>query len=561
MKQFILTPIFVLLVQVYGYSQTFTHSGKVMTDSSIGISGVTVKLYERTTPTLTGFTSQTNYNGHSYYRSTSSATWTDAKAACENMGGHLVTISNSSENSFVYNTWPSGWIGYYQDKNGAFYSEPNAGWRWTQPYTTSGQIADYEVQNYTTGSTLTDIKSSINATLFNTPTLTSTGGKYLTFNGSTQYAMTGDLSGKFSGGSEVTTLILWVYPTDAGVLVSEKGSASLSSTWHESNIEITNVSGSSGTLRLGLWNTSSAISQISTTIAINRWNMIALTYDGSTMKGYLNGVYFNSITFNRDAPYNNSNGLYYALFSSESTNMGDGTYAAGRLGDFQVYNTALTADEIDRNYMSTAWRFGVYPYSNWNGGEPNNAGSEDYIQFVSGGRWNDLPNNSLPYVLEFDYIVTTSSWSLLTSTTTNSSGAYSFSVSTNPSKEYYIEVVTPTVSTNISTTDLIGIGDVSLQKLPTKSYHYHKFDINLDSKITISDIQYIMDIINGTRSFTKTTLLFTSSQWSSLSSGTSNLKSTIPGITTNYTFTPTSGGTTNFYLLSPGYTNQSKLTY
>jgi len=55
--------------------------------------------------------------------------------------------------------------------------------------------------------------------------------------------------------------------------------------------------------------------------------------------------------------------------------------------------------------------------------------------------------------------------------------------------------------------------------------------------------------------------LFTSSQWSSLSSGTSNLKSTIPGITTNYTFTPTSGGTTNFYLLSPGYTNQSKLTY
>ena len=45
-------------------------------------------------------------------------------------------------------------------------------------------------------------------------------------------------------------------------------------------------------------------------------------------------------------------------------------------------------------------------YANWNGGEPNNSGSnEDCVQFLAGGNglWNDLPCNSstLPFVVEF----------------------------------------------------------------------------------------------------------------------------------------------------------------
>jgi hypothetical protein len=43
-------------------------------------------------------------------------------------------------------------------------------------------------------------------------------------------------------------------------------------------------------------------------------------------------------------------------------------------------------------------------YTNWNGGEPNDANGEDYAQIISGsGLWNDLPNtSSLPSVVEFD---------------------------------------------------------------------------------------------------------------------------------------------------------------
>lgn len=321
--------LLVILLPLSLLGQTFTHSGYIRTDAGVGIPGVTVRLYKRVTPVLTGFTSQTNYNGHSYYRSTSSMTWTNARAACDNMGGHLVTITSAAENTFVFNTWPSGWIGFTDEVT-------EGQWRWV------------------TGETVT--------------------------------------------------------------------------------------------------------------------------------------------------------------------------------------------------------------YTNWNGGEPNNAGNEDYAQFVSGGRWNDLPNTSLPYVLEFEYIVTTTAWAVEATSVTNANGQYSFSLPTNPSVEWYIEVVVPTVSSNLSTSDFDGPGDVLLHKTALKPFHYHKYDLNNDSKITVGDVCVIADVINGTP-FTKSTLLFTNTQWTSLNTGSSNLKATIPGTTGTFTFTPTSGGTSNFYLLSPGYYNQAGLSY
>ena len=536
-------------------AQNFTHSGNIYTASGNGAQNVAVKLYRRTNSTITGFTSQTNYNGHSYYRSTSSSTWTNAKSTCESMGGHLVTMSNAAENSFVFNTWPSGWIGYYQDKSGAFYGEPNAGWRWTENYVTSGQQADYEVASYTSGSTLSDIKSSLNATLYNSPVLTTGGGKYLSFNGTNQYSITGNLASKFSGGSEVTTILIWAYPTDAGVLVNELGAGSTSSGWHESVIEITNVSGSSGTLRCGFWN-GAGISQISTSIALNQWHLIGITYDGATMRGYLDGSNFNSLTFNRDAPYNNGNGLYYGLGLADATNMGDGTYANFRLGNFQVYNTALSADEMNRNWMSTAWRFGRYPYSNWNGGEPNNSGSEDYIQFVGGGLWNDLPNTSLPYVIEFDYIVTTSAWSLYKTVYTNSSGYYGFNETSDPSKEWYIEIVASDPVTTIQNSDISTCLDVVNTKTTLNGMHYYMYDLNGDSRVTVSDAFQMAGrkvglFSNWTSTFK--TRIFTTSQYNSIKATTLNVKGSYPGITTVTITNPTSGGTNNFYLISPGY--------
>jgi len=533
-------------------AQNFTHSGYIYNADGTGAVNVPVKLYKRTTPVMTGFTSQTNYNGHSYYRSTTSAFWSNSKTACEAMGGHLATISNSAENSFLFNTWPSGWIGYYQDNTGAFYSEPLGGWRWTENYVTSGRVSNYDVANHVIGPTLSDSGNGNNMTLVNSPVLTSSGGKYLTFNGVNTYGITPSLTNYF-GSSKVITLVAWVYPTGNGVILSELGVPSPSSGWHESVMEITG----GNTLRVGFWN-GLGITQLSTPITLNQWSMIAITYDGTTMTGYRNGSSFGSVNFVRSAPHIDGGGnQIFALGLSDATNMGHGGYGAFRLGAFQVYNTSLSLDQINRCYMSLSYRFGLNPYLSWNGGEPNNAGGEDYAQFVGGGLWNDLPNGvSLPYVLEFDYIVTYTPWVLFRTVYTNSSGYWSLSESTNPSVEWYIRLDAPTPITPLGINDMIEVSKLILGTTTTKSIHYNRYDVNNDGRINIADENYInLRRYNSFQNWINTSpaRFYTSPQYTTLITNTIDLRLTIPGISSITINSPTSGGSVNYYLIAPAY--------
>jgi hypothetical protein len=303
----------------------FTYSGYIYNANGSGAYNVPIKLYRRTNSTITGFTSQNNYNGHSYYRSTGSAYWLDAKANCAAMGGHLVTVTTLGENNFLYNLWPSGWIG------------------------------------------LTD---------------------------------------------EVTE---------------------------------------------GTW----------------KW---------------------------------------------------------------------VTGE--------------TYSYTSWNGGEPNNAGNEDYVQFVGAGKWNDLPNNySLPYVLEFEYIVTTSSWTYYKTVYTNSSGYYSISETYDPSKEYYIQIDVPPVTQSLTNNDGLAIANIILGKTTINGLSYHRFDLNNDGKINIAD-EYILfarkaGIFNSW--VVPDCRFYTTAQYNSIVSSSGNVRATYPGVSSITTSTLTSGGTLNYYLIAPGY--------
>ena len=307
----------------------FNYSGYLYNANGSGAANVPVKLYRRTNSTIAGFTNQQNYNGHSYYRSTGTATWTTARANCAAMGGYLVTITSAAEQSFIFNIWPSGWIG------------------------------------------LTD---------------------------------------------EVTE---------------------------------------------GTW----------------RW---------------------------------------------------------------------VTGE--------------TYSYKNWNSGEPNNAGNEDYVQFVSNGRWNDLPNNvSLPYVLEFNYVVTTSSWTLYKTIYTNSVGYYSISEAYDPSKEYYIQIDAPTRVQAYTNTDIQSISNIILGKTTINGLSYHRFDLNDDGRINIADKYYLSARKSGRFNrwrIAPDVRIFTLAQYNAIVASKVNVRTTYPGVSTFTTSTLTTGGTLNLYLIAPGYSGQ-----
>jgi hypothetical protein len=318
--------ILLLLLPVLSIAQTFNYSGYVYNANEVGISGVPIKIYKRTTPIITGFTSQTNYNGHSYYRSTGSMLWTDAKQACINMGGHLVTIANTAEQTFVFNTWPSGWIGFTDEA-----IEGNFAWVTGEPVT----------------------------------------------------------------------------------------------------------------------------------------------------------------------------------------------------------------------------------YTNWNPGEPNNAGNEDYAQFVGGGKWNDLPNTSLPYVIEFEYIVTTTPWVLDGIVYTDATGKYTVSKSTNPSVEWYMTIDSLLMPPLLNADAQSVLSTVITNSVNAKKYYLQ--DVNNDSKITVSDSYYIYGMMSG-RFFnwlgtTPKYRLFTTVEWNIIKTSNLNLKVTYPGVQSYTISSPVNGSSTDFHLIRTGFTN------
>jgi hypothetical protein len=234
----------------------------------------------------------------------------------------------------------------------------------TAPFITSGLILNYDISNSSSypgsGTTITDLQANSNATLYNSPTYTSTGGGYLTFNGSNQYLGTNtSLNSKLSpvNTSNIISLFVWAYPMDNGVIVSELGSTSINTGWHDSQIEMV-----AGTIKFSVWNGSVQNLSSSISTPLNNWYYVGFTYDGTNLRGYVNGsLAVTSGTITRQTPYNNGGGLglFYAIAAVDSTSLGDGTYANMRFGGMQVYNTALSGPNVLSNYNSQKSRFGL----------------------------------------------------------------------------------------------------------------------------------------------------------------------------------------------------------
>ena len=210
--------------------------------------------------------------------------------------------------------------------------------------------------SYSGTTTIFDLENNSNGTIVNSPSSGSTGcGTFVDFNGTSQYIYTNtNLSSLFSGvspnKSEVTSIFMWIYPQGDGVILSEVGTANSLVGWHTSIIEMV-----SGTLKFGLWNgTANSVVTSSIPTPFNNWYYVGMTYNGSTLTAYIDGVSAGSITFNRLAPYNSGNGLFYLLAYENTTNMGDGGFGDYRVGSLEIYTTSLTSGQTYSNYINTS---------------------------------------------------------------------------------------------------------------------------------------------------------------------------------------------------------------
>ena len=188
------------------------------------------------------------------------------------------------------------------------------------------------------------------------------GGGYLSIQGSsTEYVRTGNLNAYLSPANSGTSIsvFLWVYPTTNGIILTEEGTTSGDNGgWYDTQIQ----RNSAGNYLFSVWpyTAGNPLITSSATYSLNDWHYVGYSYDGTTLRGYVNGVLVGSSVVARQSPGNFSNGMYYYVGYPSSTNMvqtssvgyGQGPTGAFRFGAMQVYNRGISATEVLNNYNS-----------------------------------------------------------------------------------------------------------------------------------------------------------------------------------------------------------------
>jgi len=197
------------------------------------------------------------------------------------------------------------------------------------------------------GTTLTDLTSNnYDGTIVGGPTF-DTNHFSLSAN---DYFVTPDISSDIPA-DDTHTVELWFYPTgDNGVLVQYQGQSAPNSSYHFSGIEMV-----SGQLEFGLWNGSGLTSSGPTgSVTLNTWHQVVMSYDGSYLRGFLDGVRVCKTAVTFDSPSDGSGSetgaFHLAVGPDTATNQGDGSDFEGRVGIFRVYDAKLNRSAVQRNY-------------------------------------------------------------------------------------------------------------------------------------------------------------------------------------------------------------------
>ena len=212
-------------------------------------------------------------------------------------------------------------------------------------YLDAGNTASYPGS----GSTWTDLMGTgRNITLFNSPSYSSANGGYLTFvPGSSQY---GECGTSLTGMANYTLEVWHYYTSFSGTypcIVTEIFPGATSRIGYT-------LGNATGTMPIiqnafftGSWQASSGF-----TPTVNTWYHIVGTFNGSALVLYINN---SVVASNANTTAVQTNTAGFRLMRRWDS----GDYWGGRLSVYRVYNRALTATEINQNFLAERNRFGI----------------------------------------------------------------------------------------------------------------------------------------------------------------------------------------------------------
>ena len=206
-----------------------------------------------------------------------------------------------------------------------------------------------DANSYVSGSTTWyDLAGSNNGTLVNGPTYNSGSLGSIVFDGVNDYTSLGNV---FNYTSESFSFGYWVnfnsFTTNIpgqGPIIFYKGSYNTNGYYLQHGITgfsfVTNQSG---------------FSQTTTAIGVNTlgvWYYIVVTRDGTSVRGYVNGIDRTITLGSHTNPASSTNNFTLATYATF-------IYFNGKISNFTGYNRVLSATEVLQNYNATKTRFGL----------------------------------------------------------------------------------------------------------------------------------------------------------------------------------------------------------
>ena len=233
-------------------------------------------------------------------------------------------------------------------------------------YVSSGLTAYYDPANPSSysgsGSTLTDLSGNgIDGTIVGA---TYTDNTYFTLDGTNDYIVTGNCFSAISA-SDTHTVEMWVYLNNVDdCLWSDLGTSNnpATSTYHFAGSQILQV-GPFQQIITGLWNSTTITRDVAGSGSLTgAWQHVVRTYDGTTLRGYLNAANPTGTAMTFDSPGDDGFNTWYLAFGAEDLTTYNSTTAgwlSGRVGIMRVYNRALSGAEVTSNYNDAKSIYGL----------------------------------------------------------------------------------------------------------------------------------------------------------------------------------------------------------